>query len=74
MEGQHRSDPAMGIHGRIAASSLVSAISVGALRELLAQDLLAPLGEIRCAIEQFDKGKPGPAPRPVSIPAPGSSS
>ena len=47
----------MGTHGCIAASSPVSAISVGALRELLAQDLLAALGEIRCAIEQSDEGK-----------------
>jgi hypothetical protein len=42
----------MGTHGCIAASSPVSAISVGALRELL-----AAFGEIRCAIEQSDEGK-----------------
>jgi hypothetical protein len=47
----------MGTHGCIVASSPVPAISVGALRELLAQDLLAALGEIRCAIEKSDEGK-----------------
>src|SRR2546430_10298112 len=40
----------------IATSGPVSAISIGALRELLAQDLLGALGEIRCTVEQADEG------------------
>jgi hypothetical protein len=45
--------PGDGTYGGIAASGPVSAVIVGALREILAQDLLAALGEIRCASEVF---------------------
>ena len=41
----------------IATSGPVSAISIGALRELLAQDLLGALGEIRRTVEQPDEGE-----------------
>jgi hypothetical protein len=34
-----------------------SAISISALRELLAQDLLGALGEIRFTVEQADEGE-----------------
>jgi hypothetical protein len=35
----------------------VSAISIGAFHELLAQDLLGALGEIRRTVEQPDEGE-----------------
>lgn len=40
----------------VVASGPVSAISIKAVRELLAEDLLRALGEIRCAIEQAGEG------------------
>jgi len=36
----------------VATGGLVSAISIGAPRELLAQDLIEALGQVRCAVEQ----------------------
>jgi hypothetical protein len=41
----------------IATSGPVSAISIGALRELLAQDFLGAFEEIRCTVEQADEGE-----------------
>ncbi len=66
--------PCLSLALSIATGGLVSAISIGALRELLAQDLLGALGQIRRAIEQADEGEVPhrtAAARPRAAHAPG---